>query len=77
MIFFHSALNYLSPRDYYRGDPEKLLLKRREATILAREHRRRVNIGRRKAFRELQTKEAERNLINNEPQMNFGGILCQ
>jgi putative transposase len=46
----HAALHYLTPKDYYRGDPEKLLGERRAAIVQAREHRRQVNIGRRKGL---------------------------
>jgi putative transposase len=46
----HAALHYLTPKDYYRGDPEKLLAERRAAIAQAREHRRQVNIGRRKGL---------------------------
>lgn len=73
----HSALNYLTPGDYYRGDPEKLLAERREAVKKARGHRRQVNIRKRKDVRSDQKKDSERTLFNQEPQMNFGGILSQ
>ena len=73
----HSALNYLTPTDYYRGDPEKLLAERREAVKNARERRRQVNIRKRKAVRSDQKEESQRTLFNQEPQTNFGGILSQ
>ena len=44
----HAALHYLTPRDYYRGNPEQLLAERRTAISQAREHRRLVNIGKRR-----------------------------
>lgn len=44
----HAALDYLTPKDYYRGNPERLLAERRAAIAQAREHRRQVNIGRRR-----------------------------
>ena len=43
----HSALNYLTPLDYYRGDPAQLLSDRRERIKSAREHRRQMNISKR------------------------------
>jgi len=73
----HSALNYLTPIDYYRGDPERLLEERREAVKNAREYRRQVNIRKRKGVRSDQKKNSERTLFNQEPQTNFGGILSQ
>jgi len=45
----HSALNYLRPIDYYRGNPEQLLAVRRDKIAAARDHRRRVNMGCRRA----------------------------
>jgi putative transposase len=45
----HAALHYLTPKDYYRGDPEKLLAERHAAIAQAREHRRQINIGRRRS----------------------------
>ena len=38
----HSAINFLRPIDYYRGEPQKLLEKRRMKIIQAR-HKRRLN----------------------------------
>ncbi len=44
----HAALNYLAPLDYYRGDPDLIIEKRRAAIKTQREHRRQVNMGKRK-----------------------------
>lgn len=41
----HSALNYLRPVDYYRGEPEKLLEERRRKLIQARQKRREQNLS--------------------------------
>lgn len=43
----HSALNYLTPLDYYRGDPTRLIAERRENIKKAREHRREKNMSKR------------------------------
>lgn len=40
----HSALNYLRPIDYYRGEPEKLLAERRRKIIDARQRRKEKNL---------------------------------
>lgn len=40
----HSALNYLRPIDYYRGEPEKLLEERRRKLAKARQERREKNL---------------------------------
>lgn len=40
----HSALEYLRPIDYYRGDPAALLAERRQRIKVAREERRRFNL---------------------------------
>jgi len=40
----HSALDYLRPVDYYRGDPAVLLAERRQRIKVAREERRRLNL---------------------------------
>jgi putative transposase len=73
----HSALNYLTPGDYYRGEPEKLLAERREAVKNARERRRQVNIRKRKGVRSDHKEDSERTLFNQEPQTNFGVDLSQ
>ena len=39
----HSAINYLRPIDYYRGDPEKLIKERMEKLEKARKRRRTLN----------------------------------
>lgn len=41
----HSALYYLRPVDYYRGDPQALLAARAAKIAAAREHRKRVNLS--------------------------------
>jgi len=41
----HSALNYLRPIDYYRGEPEQLLEERRQKLIQARQRRREKNLS--------------------------------
>jgi putative transposase len=43
-IRLHSALSFLRPVDYYRGDPEALLAERRRKLRLARELRKQENI---------------------------------
>ena len=40
----HSAINFLRPVDYYRGDPEKLLEERRIKMLQARHRRREKNL---------------------------------
>ena len=35
----HSSLNYLTPRDYYRGDPDELLRIREEKIRMGRTSR--------------------------------------
>lgn len=41
----HSALNYLRPMDYYRGEPDKLLEERRRKLIQARQRRKEKNLS--------------------------------
>ncbi len=43
-IRLHSALSFLRPADYYRGDPESLLAERRRKLQAARELRKQENI---------------------------------
>ena len=43
----HAALNFFTPMDYYRGDPDRLIGQRGLAIKKAREHRRRLNMGKR------------------------------
>jgi transposase InsO family protein len=43
-VRLHSALSFLRPVDYYRGDPEALLAKRRRKLQVARESRKQENI---------------------------------
>ena len=44
----HSSLNYLTPRDYYRGNPDELLHKREEKLRIGRMKRKEMNMNRRK-----------------------------
>jgi putative transposase len=41
----HSALNYLRPVDYYRGDPEPMKEERRKKLVEARHRRRETNLA--------------------------------
>jgi putative transposase len=41
----HSALHFLRPMDYYRGEPEKLLAERARKMAEARHRRREANLG--------------------------------
>ena len=62
----HSALHYLRPVDYYRGDPATLQEARRRKLAEARHHRRERNLGIRQttlAF-EAHDPEARRSLIS-------------
>ena len=40
----HSALQFLRPIDYYRGNPEALLAERRRKLVLARQSRKQENL---------------------------------
>jgi transposase InsO family protein len=51
----HSALNYLRPVDYYRGEPDKLLEERRRKLIQSRQRRKEKNLSIRQ--RELVVKD--------------------
>ena len=44
----HSSLNYLTPRDYYRGNPDELLYRREKKIKTGRMKRKERNINRRK-----------------------------
>ena len=44
----HSSLNYLTPRDYYRGDPDELLRIREEKMSIGRISRKERNMNKRK-----------------------------
>ena len=44
----HSSLNYLTPRDYYRGDPDELLRLREENIRIGRPLRKGTNMRDRK-----------------------------
>ncbi len=43
-VRYHSALSFLRPVDYYRGDPETLLAERRRKLTTAREFRKQENL---------------------------------
>jgi putative transposase len=62
----HSALKYLRPEDYYRGDPAKLLEERRRKIAEARHRRREANLGIRQRTLpfEAAKREAKRTLIS-------------
>jgi len=62
----HSALHFLRPMDYYRGDPQALLEERRKKLAEARHRRREANLEIRQrtlAFAAVEP-EANRNLIS-------------
>jgi transposase InsO family protein len=59
----HSALNYLRPMDYYRGEPDKLLEERRRKLIQARQRRKEKNLSIRQ--RELVIKDPWEGLNRN------------
>ena len=44
----HSSLNYLTPRDYYRGNPDELLRIREERIRMGRISRKQTNMRGRK-----------------------------
>ena len=44
----HSSLNYLAPRDYYRGDPDELLRIREEKIRMGKISRKETNMRGRK-----------------------------
>jgi putative transposase len=54
----HSALNYLPPHAYYRGDPEQQLSERRLKLYQARHRRRERNLALRQGTLPLETPEA-------------------
>lgn len=62
----HSAINFLRPVDYYRGDPEKLLEERRTKLIQARYRRRMKNL-----------KIRQHSLVLIEPENNQNRNLFQ
>jgi transposase InsO family protein len=57
----HSALNFLRPIDYYRGDPETLLEERRRKIVLARYQRKQTNLGKRQRTLPYDTGKNARN----------------
>lgn len=62
----HSALHFLRPVDYYRGNPQVLLEERRKKLAEARHRRREANLGVRQRTLAFQAAHAEgsRNLIS-------------
>ena len=62
----HSALKYLRPMDYYRGDPAKLIEERRRKLAEARHRRKEANleIRQRTLPFEASQREASRTLIS-------------
>ena len=62
----HSAINFLRPVDYYRDDPEKLLVERQTKLIQARHRRRMKNL-----------KIRQYSLALNEPENNQNHNLFQ
>jgi transposase InsO family protein len=61
----HAALNYLAPLDYYRGDPDRLIVERKESIKSAREDRRQTNMGKRKGV--LPVSEPEPGRTEHQP----------
>ena len=63
----HSALHFLRPVDYYRGDPEALLEQRRRKIALARHQRKETNLGRRQRTLPFDVDTNGRNYNFQEP----------
>ena len=55
----HSALGFLRPADYYRGDPERLHQARRLKLSQARHRRKQINLGIRQRTLPLETGETD------------------
>ena len=55
----HSALHYLRPIDYYRGEPDRLLEERRRKLAVARHHRRERNLGLRQSTFAFEAMDSE------------------
>jgi hypothetical protein len=53
----HSALGYLRPADYYRGQPQQLHAARRRKLVHARHRRRQINLGIRQRTLPLERRE--------------------
>jgi len=53
----HSALGFLRPADYYRGDPPRLHESRRHKLAQARHRRKQINLGIRQRTLPLETVE--------------------
>lgn len=66
----HSALGYLRPIDYYRGDPQSLHEQRRRKMAEARHRRREQNLKLRQPTLPLESLEG---VANREPEMSHCG----
>jgi putative transposase len=66
----HSALGYLRPMDYYRGDPAALHEARRQKMAEARHRRREKNLKLRQPTLPLEPTES---IANNNPEMSHCG----
>jgi len=66
----HSALGYLRPIDYYRGDPSKLYEVRRRKMAEARHRRRDKNLKLRQPTLPLESTEG---VANNQPELSHCG----
>lgn len=66
----HSALGYLRPMDYYRGDPARLHEERRRKMAAARHRRRETNLKLRQPTLPLESAEG---VANDEPGMSQSG----
>jgi putative transposase len=66
----HSALGYLRPIDYYRGDPAARLDERRRKMVEARHRRREKNLKLRQPMLPLESTEG---VSNNQPELSHCG----
>jgi transposase InsO family protein len=66
----HSALGYLRPMDYYRGDPARLYAERRRKLAEARHRRREKNLKLRQPTLPLESTEG---VANDRPGMSHSG----
>jgi transposase InsO family protein len=66
----HSALHFLRPVDYYRGDPEKLLQERQRKLAAARHVRKETNLGRKQRTFDLKGTGQEGTTIYQEPDLS-------
>lgn len=65
----HSALGYLRPLDYYRGDPQALHEARRQKLTAARHRRREENLKLRQRTLHLETAEADASKAGGKSQI--------